>query len=189
MLQPREGVKLSLLLFLSFLTSLTWLQAFAAAVFENCIFVSGGYSFTADMEDTVEVFDPSWSPPRWSYVRKMSKARASHKLIALPDEGCILALGGQTSNGVASSIERYDPQEEEWTEVVAPSLTEEGASPSALQLPKPLTNFACVRLDELQFDIDNVQNSFYTKILKEHWSRLDVLTGNHSQRNTSSVEG
>ncbi|EKX55463.1 hypothetical protein GUITHDRAFT_55133, partial [Guillardia theta CCMP2712] len=89
-------------------------EAFAAAVFEHCIFISGGYSYTPDMEDTVEAFDPSTFPPRWSSARRMSRARANHKLMALPDHGCILALGGQTRDGVDSSIERYDPQQEEW---------------------------------------------------------------------------
>ncbi|EKX55462.1 hypothetical protein GUITHDRAFT_99239 [Guillardia theta CCMP2712] len=120
------------------------------------------------MEDTVEAFDPSTFPPRWSSARRMSRARANHKLMALPDHGCILALGGRTRDGVDSSIERYDPQQEEWTEVTSSPRAGEQTSPAALRLPKALTNFACVRLDALQFDLENEQKSGETKILSDH---------------------
>jgi len=67
---------------------------------------TGGYSSYAQVQSSVEIFDPANN--RWYVARPLSRPRAYHTTTLLAD-GTLLVVGGNSVSGQTDTAERYDP--------------------------------------------------------------------------------
>lgn len=91
----------------------------ARAVLANRLFIIGGRDDRATCLHSVECYDPAIS--EWKTVAPMRRARANTAACAV--NGSIYVFGGHDAEGGLSSIERYDPDGNTWTEASVFNLT------------------------------------------------------------------
>lgn len=85
----------------------------AHAVLTGRLFLMGGKNDLAGRHSSVEYYDPV--AKKWRMVAPMRHAR-SHATASVSN-GFIYILGGLDNEGALQSIEKYDPQDNSWTEV------------------------------------------------------------------------
>ncbi|KAK5971125.1 Ring canal kelch protein variant 1 [Trichostrongylus colubriformis] len=87
--------------------------------FSEVLYVVGGVC-NGDAVDSVERLDPGEPNPSWQRVASMTKRRGGHGVAVL--DNLLYAVGGRNKE-ILSSIERYDPATNEWSNDVASMLT------------------------------------------------------------------
>lgn len=84
----------------------------AHTVLSGFLFVIGGESVPGTFENSVEYYTPLTD--RWATGAPMRRPRAS--AAACISKGSIYVFGGFAAEGALRSIERYQPQDDSWTE-------------------------------------------------------------------------
>ncbi|KAK5982223.1 Kelch protein 20 [Trichostrongylus colubriformis] len=88
--------------------------------FSEVLYVVGGLCKRAAL-DSVERFVNEEAKPSWQSVASMTKKRGALGVAVL--DNFLYAVGGKDEEEIHSSIERYDPTTNQWSNDVAPMLT------------------------------------------------------------------
>lgn len=79
------------------------------------LFVIGGWNTRTSVQNSVECFDPMTD--EWQTVAPMHHARRNP--VAQVSNGFIYVLGGEYKGVPYQSIEKYNPRENTWSEVIS----------------------------------------------------------------------
>ncbi|PIO69891.1 kelch repeat protein [Teladorsagia circumcincta] len=99
---------------------------FSVSVFDGCLYVVGGETF----ENSMERFDPEAQKDKWKLVRPMPTFRSYPGSAVL--NGHLYAAGGNKHPKYFRTVEKYDPDTDEWTAVA--DMKEERSSVRPLTL-------------------------------------------------------
>ncbi|KAM5235915.1 kelch-like protein 33 [Ctenodactylus gundi] len=104
--------------------------AHAAAILEGQVYVSGGYSGTAQYLASLLHYDPKLKKPG-TFLSPMGVPRAGHVMAALG--GRLYVAGGIGESGDLLSFEAYEPRTDSWTRLAPLPSPHTGAAGAVLQ--------------------------------------------------------